>query len=52
VLSVVATSLAGILSNPLFTIANNAVINSPILQAHLETKETVATIVPAIDLEP
>ena len=47
VLSVVATSLAGILSNPLFTIANNAVINSPILQSSLETT-TVATIVPDV----
>ncbi len=32
ILAVVATSLAGILSNPLFTIANNAVIQTPMLQ--------------------
>ncbi len=31
VLSVIATSLAGILSNPLFTLANNSVINTPML---------------------
>ncbi len=34
ILAVVATSLAGILSNPLFTIANNAVIQTPMLQNH------------------
>lgn len=33
VLSLVATTLAGILSNPLFTFANNAVTRSPILQS-------------------
>ncbi|MEA5450089.1 NAD(P)H-quinone oxidoreductase subunit N [Leptolyngbya sp. CCNP1308] len=32
ILAVVATSLAGILSNPLFTIANNAVTQTPMLQ--------------------
>jgi NAD(P)H-quinone oxidoreductase subunit 2 len=32
ILAVVATSLAGILSNPLFTIANNAVLQTPMLQ--------------------
>jgi NAD(P)H-quinone oxidoreductase subunit 2 len=33
ILAVVATSLAGILSNPLFTLANNAVVKTPMLQA-------------------
>ncbi len=33
ILAVVATSLAGILSNPLFTIANQAVVNTPMLQS-------------------
>jgi NAD(P)H-quinone oxidoreductase subunit 2 len=32
-LAVVATSLAGILSNPLFTIANRAVTQTPMLQS-------------------
>ncbi|MDV2996410.1 MAG: NAD(P)H-quinone oxidoreductase subunit 2 [Chroococcidiopsis sp. SAG 2025] len=32
VLSLIATSLAGILSNPLFTLANNSIANTPILQ--------------------
>lgn len=32
VLSVIATSLAGILSNPLFTLANESVVNTPMLQ--------------------
>ena len=35
VLSVVATSLAGILSNPLFTLANDSVTSTPILQSTL-----------------
>jgi len=32
VLSLIATSLAGILSNPLFTLANNSIANTPMLQ--------------------
>lgn len=32
VLAVVATSLAGILSNPLFTLANDSIVRTPILQ--------------------
>jgi NAD(P)H-quinone oxidoreductase subunit 2 len=33
VLTLIATSLAGILSNPLFTIANDSVISTPMLQS-------------------
>jgi NAD(P)H-quinone oxidoreductase subunit 2 len=33
VLTLIATSLAGILSNPLFTLANNSVTSTPMLQA-------------------
>ena len=33
ILAVVATSLAGILSNPLFTLANNSISNTPFLNA-------------------
>ncbi len=33
ILTLIATSLAGILSNPLFTLANNSVTATPILQA-------------------
>ncbi len=33
ILAVVATSLAGILSNPLFTLANQAVVQTPMLQS-------------------
>ncbi|MFH7245007.1 MAG: NAD(P)H-quinone oxidoreductase subunit N [Spirulina sp.] len=33
ILALVATSLAGILSNPLFTLANNAVVQTPMLQS-------------------
>lgn len=35
VLSVIATTLAGILSNPLFTLATDSVTSSPILQAKM-----------------
>jgi NAD(P)H-quinone oxidoreductase subunit 2 len=41
VLSLVTTSLAGILSNPLFTLANNSIIRTPMLQASVD--KTVAT---------
>ena len=34
VLAVVATSLAGVLSNPLFTLANDSVLKTPLLQAN------------------
>ena len=37
ILAVVATSLAGILSNPLFTLANNSISHTPLLQAAIET---------------
>jgi NAD(P)H-quinone oxidoreductase subunit 2 len=39
--TLIATSLAGILSNPLFTIANNSVSNTPMLQASLERQVAV-----------
>jgi len=54
VLAVVATSLAGILSNPLFTLANNSVSHTPFLRAAIEQQpapdavvQPVATGVPA-----
>ncbi len=40
VVSVVVTSLAGILSNPLFTIANDSVTSTPILQSAVVTQES------------
>ncbi|MDJ0509083.1 MAG: NAD(P)H-quinone oxidoreductase subunit N [Crocosphaera sp.] len=40
VLSVIATSLAGILSNPLFTLANDSVTSTPILQSTMVTTAT------------
>ena len=43
VLAVIATSLAGILSNPLFTLANNLVVRTPMLAASLEAP-TVSTV--------
>ncbi|MBD2743285.1 NAD(P)H-quinone oxidoreductase subunit N [Coleofasciculus sp. FACHB-1120] len=41
VLSLVTTTLAGILSNPLFTLANNSILRTPMLQASVHN--TVAT---------
>lgn len=43
VLSLVFTSLAGILSNPIFTLANNSVTTSPILQS---TNLTISEEIP------
>jgi len=44
ILAVVATSLAGILSNPLFTLANDAVMKTPILQADLTAAEVALNV--------
>jgi NAD(P)H-quinone oxidoreductase subunit 2 len=41
IVTLVATSLAGILSNPLFTIANDSVSNTPMLQASLTRQVAV-----------
>ncbi|NEQ49490.1 MAG: NAD(P)H-quinone oxidoreductase subunit N [Leptolyngbya sp. SIO3F4] len=52
VIAVVATSLAGVLSNPLFTLANDSVIKTPLLQAsNIElpasgTSSAIATTLP------
>ena len=32
IVTLIATSIAGILSNPLFTLANNSIVNTAILQ--------------------
>jgi NAD(P)H-quinone oxidoreductase subunit 2 len=39
IVSVIATSIAGILSNPLFTLANDSVTSTPILQSTVLTQE-------------
>ncbi|BFM40793.1 NAD(P)H-quinone oxidoreductase subunit N [Synechocystis sp. LKSZ1] len=39
ILTLIATSLAGILSNPLFTLANNSITSTPILQASASTPQ-------------
>ncbi len=44
IVALVATSLAGVLSNPLFTLANNAVLRTPLLQAQGSTPAPVATL--------
>lgn len=44
VLSVVATSLAGILSNPLFTLANDSVAKTQMLQSSLVKTQPVASL--------
>ncbi|WP_159787173.1 NAD(P)H-quinone oxidoreductase subunit N [Sodalinema gerasimenkoae] len=50
VVALVFTSVAGILSNPLFTLANDAVIKSPVLQSATTEVPTVATVIQAPDL--
>lgn len=42
ILALVVTSLAGILSNPLFTLANNAVVQTPMLQRPIATTALVS----------
>ncbi len=44
VLSLVATTLAGILSNPLLTVVNNSVSRTPMLQAAIVKNEKVASV--------
>ncbi|NEP58737.1 MAG: NAD(P)H-quinone oxidoreductase subunit N [Symploca sp. SIO2G7] len=44
VLSVLATSLAGILSNPLFTLANDSVTNTKMLQSAMVKTQPVASL--------
>jgi NAD(P)H-quinone oxidoreductase subunit 2 len=44
VLSLVATSLAGILSNPLFTLANNSIAKTPMFQASISATQPVANL--------
>ncbi|MGK7904840.1 MAG: NAD(P)H-quinone oxidoreductase subunit N [Hormoscilla sp.] len=44
VLSLIATSLGGILSNPLFTIANDSISRTPLLQAAIVQTESVASL--------
>ena len=46
IIAVVATSLAGILSNPLFTLANDAVVKTPILQAEQPTAGFTLSSIP------
>lgn len=50
ILAVVATSLAGVLSNPLFTLANNSISNTPLLKASIEAvKNPVAMATPDVN---
>jgi NAD(P)H-quinone oxidoreductase subunit 2 len=44
VLSLIATSVAGILSNPLFTLANNSVTNSQMLQSSVISTQVPANV--------
>lgn len=54
VLSLVATSLAGILSNPLFSLANNSVTRTPMLQSTASgyQQPTAVQTIPAVDPTP
>ncbi|MEM9214250.1 MAG: NAD(P)H-quinone oxidoreductase subunit N [Cyanobacteria bacterium P01_F01_bin.150] len=49
VLTLVTTSLAGILSNPLFTLVNDSVVNTPMLANSLIEQATVQTALLNID---
>ncbi len=44
VVSVIATSLAGILSNPLFTLANDSIDHTSMMQASLQLHHTVSLV--------
>ncbi len=44
VVTLIATSIAGILSNPLFTLANNSITHTPLLQASIVDRTQVSTI--------
>lgn len=48
VLAVVATSLAGILSNPLFTLANNSISHTPLLRAAIERNAQPVAMSPSL----
>lgn len=53
VLTVIATTLAGILSNPLFTLANDSVTRTPILQqAILSAQQPAVSIEPVSNIKP
>jgi NAD(P)H-quinone oxidoreductase subunit 2 len=46
IVTLIATSIAGILSNPLFTLANNSVANTPFLQPGMVVKAEVSAVNP------
>ncbi len=46
IVTLIATSIAGILSNPLFTLANNSVANTPFLQPGIVAKAQVSAVNP------
>ena len=52
ILAVVATSLAGILSNPLFTLATNSVSHTPLLQAAIEASAPSVAMTSPNQVEP
>jgi NAD(P)H-quinone oxidoreductase subunit 2 len=47
IVTLIATSIAGILSNPLFTLANNSVANTPFLQPGMVAKAQVSAVNPS-----
>jgi NAD(P)H-quinone oxidoreductase subunit 2 len=52
VLTLIATSLAGILSNPLFALANDSVTRTPMLQqAVLSTQQRAVSVQPISNVE-
>ncbi|MEO0455071.1 MAG: NAD(P)H-quinone oxidoreductase subunit N [Cyanobacteria bacterium P01_A01_bin.114] len=53
IVAVVATSLAGVLSNPLFTLANNSIVGTPLLQqtAEAQPAEVPIALIAPVHLE-
>ncbi|MGB5768753.1 MAG: NAD(P)H-quinone oxidoreductase subunit 2, partial [Crocosphaera sp.] len=52
VLSVIATSLAGILANPLLTLANDSVTSTPILQSAIVNTRISQSEIPSTTINP
>lgn len=46
IVTLIATTISGILSNPLFTLANNSVANTPILQSAKVTSTQASLVIP------
>lgn len=52
IVAVVATSLAGILSNPLFTLANDSITRTPLLRASIDANALATTPLVQVEAAP